>query len=107
MVSQAKQQANIPETIQLKSLGLSLSGCEQEDKNKVLENELKEKYPNVSETYVVCSDTIGSVFTASPYGGLVLIAGTGSNALLANPDGRTFTCGGWGHFLADEGSGEF
>lgn len=56
---------------------------------------------------MVCSDTIGSVFTASPKGGLVLIAGTGSNALLSNPDGKTYSCGGWGNMLADEGSGTF
>lgn len=70
----------------------------------MLEAELRRQNPNVSENYVVCSDTIGSVFTASPLGGLVLIAGTGSNALLSNPDGKTFSCGGWGNMLADEGS---
>lgn len=63
-------------------------------------------HPDISESYVVCSDTIGSVFTASPNGGLVLIAGTGSNALLSNPDGKTYNCGGWGNMLADEGSGK-
>lgn len=72
-----------------------------------MENELRQRYPNIAESYYVCSDTIGSVFTANPLGGLVLIAGTGSNALLRNPDGTSFGCGGWGNFLADEGSGEF
>jgi len=61
-------------------------------------------HPDISESYVVCSDTMGSVFTACPKGGLVLIAGTGSNALLSNPDGKTYSCGGWGNVLADEGS---
>lgn len=61
-------------------------------------------HPTVAEKYYVCSDTLGSVFTASPLGGLVLIAGTGSNALLRNPDGQTFSCGGWGNMIADEGS---
>lgn len=60
----------------------------------------------MAENYVVCSDTIGSVFTASPLGGLVLISGTGSNALLSNPDGTTYSCGGWGNMLGDEGSGK-
>lgn len=59
----------------------------------------------MSEKYVVCSDTIGSVVTASAKGGLVLIAGTGSNALLSNPDGKVYSCGGWGNVLADEASG--
>lgn len=67
---------------------------------------LLEKYPNVAAAYFVCSDTVGSIFTASPLGGMVLIAGTGSNALLRNPDGKTYTCGGWGCYLADEGAGK-
>lgn len=104
MVNDGKLLANIPQTLQLKSLGLSLSGCEQEATNKLLEMELKQQHIDVAENYLVCSDTIGSVFTASPLGGLVLIAGTGSNALLSNPDGKTYSCGGWGNMLADEGS---
>lgn len=75
--------------------------------NKAIETELHDKYPNISQSYFVCSDTIGSVFTASPLGGMVLIAGTGSNALLRNPDGATYQCGGWGSFIADESSGRF
>lgn len=67
---------------------------------------MKTNHPYVAENYVVCSDTIGSVFTASPLGGFVLIAGTGSNALLSNPDGKTYNCGGWGNMLGDEGSGK-
>ena len=78
----------------------------QEATNRELENELLRTYANAAESYVVCSDTMGSVFTASPIGGMVVISGTGSNALLRNPDGSTFTCGGWGNFLGDEGSGK-
>lgn len=129
MIESAKKQANISLDLKLQSLGLSLSGCEQvnivkitsfnehriicrvlpykqDATNKVLENELLNNYPNLSASYFVCSDTLGPIFTASPLGGMVLIAGTGSNALLRNPDGSTFTCGGWGAFLADEGAGK-
>jgi len=104
MVEAGKSESKIPQNVKLKTLGLSLSGCEQESSNSALERELLCNHPDISESYVVCSDTIGSVFTASPKGGLVLIAGTGSNALLSNPDGKTYSCGGWGNMLADEGS---
>lgn len=76
----------------------------QDSTNQSLEASMRLHHPSVAENYYVCSDTLGSVYTASPLGGLVLIAGTGSNALLRNPDGKTFSCGGWGNLIADEGS---
>lgn len=101
MVADAKQKANLSDDIRLRSLGLSLSGCEDEITNKRLEDEISTK--QLADHYVICSDTLGSIATATAAGGMVLIAGTGSNAFLRNADGVTFNCGGWGHMLGDEG----
>lgn len=78
---------------------------QQEATNANLERELKEHHPDIANSYVVCSDTVGSIYTACPVGGMVVISGTGSNALLQNKDGSSYGCGGWGNVLGDEGSG--
>lgn len=66
---------------------------------------LLQKYPHSAKDYVVSSDTLGSFRTGLESGGIVLIAGTGSNALLINPDGKIHGCGGWGHIMGDEAGG--
>merc|ERR1712018_551509 len=102
MIQEALKKINEEE---IQTLGLSLSGCEVDDTNKALALRFKELYPKlVKEVPQVCSDTVGSLLTASDHGGVVLIAGTGSNSLLVNPDGSMGRCGGWGHLLGDEGS---
>lgn len=103
MTRDAKAQALIPENHRLAAMGLCLSGAEQDATNKELENYLKTHYPDVAENYMVGSDTVGSIATASNVGGMVIISGTGSNTLLRNPDGSTYGCGGWGHMIGDEG----
>lgn len=66
-----------------------------------------QKYPNSAKDYFVSSDTLGSLRTGLECGGIVLIAGTGSNGLLINPDGKVHGCGGWGYIIGDEGSGTY
>lgn len=103
MARAAKVEANLPADQELTAIGLCLSGAEAEDTNRELENYLRTHYPTVAERYVVCSDTIGSIHAVSSLGGMVIIAGTGSNTLLRNPDGSAHGCGGWGHMIGDEG----
>jgi len=95
-----------PQTCKLKALGLSLSGCEVAETMDQLKVRLMELHPDLTEECTVASDTVGTLLTASGDGGMVLIAGTGSNALLQNPgsSGSTERCGGWGHMIGDEGS---
>lgn len=105
MIEDALKEAKLDAKTKLKSVGLSLSGCEREETNKELIGNMKRLYPDLCDDYAAVSDTMGTLATASGNGGIVLIAGTGSNALLVNPDGSTSRCGGWGHLLGDEASG--
>ncbi|KAG8227210.1 hypothetical protein J437_LFUL003416 [Ladona fulva] len=105
MVSEAKKAAGLPEDKPLTALGLALSGCEGEGQNRKIREIMLEKYPTAADEVYVTSDTVGSLAAVSEAGGMVIIAGTGSNALLINPDGTHYHSGGWGHALGDEGSG--
>ncbi|KAG5865861.1 hypothetical protein JTB14_031413 [Gonioctena quinquepunctata] len=104
LINKSKEKAGIPTATPLDALGLSLSGCELEESNQELARGLQKTYPNLAEKYVVGSDTEGSVAATSNKGGVTCIAGTGSNTLLINPDGKKVQCGGWGYILGDEGS---
>ncbi|CAH0697163.1 unnamed protein product [Spodoptera exigua] len=103
MLHSAKDDAGIPKDKPLNALGLTLSGCEQESSNSELAARVKEKDGDAANDIYVGSDTAGSLFTGAPNGGMVLIAGTGSNALLRTPEGEQHGCGGWGYLLGDEG----
>ena len=103
MVLQCLEKAGLEPDTSLEGLGLSLSGCENEETNRSLMTNMVDTWPGLARHYDVCSDTVGTLNTATDTGGIVLIAGTGSNALLVNPDGSVHRCGGWGHYLGDEG----
>lgn len=85
----------------MKSLGLSLSGADKKEEQVQIEEMLLKRFPNCTEACFACNDTVGSLETATDKGGIVLIAGTGSNCLLINPNGSMFQCGGWGHMLGE------
>lgn len=104
LVNSAKEIAGISLDTPIGAVGLSLSGCELEESNQELVKGLIQSYPNLALQYAVGSDTEGSLATTSKQGGVVCIAGTGSNTLLINPDGTKVQCGGWGYLLGDEGS---
>eukprot|EP00055_Hartaetosiga_balthica_P009328 m.36863 g.36863 ORF g.36863 m.36863 type:complete len:334 (-) comp6701_c0_seq1:93-1094(-) len=102
LLVKARFSANIEEP--LLSLGLTLSGAEQEAANARVIELLKEKCGHLSATFHLWTDTYGPIYSACPSGGVVLIAGTGSNCVLLKPDGKMVCCGGWGHMMGDEGS---
>ncbi|KAK6622539.1 hypothetical protein RUM44_002351 [Polyplax serrata] len=104
LVEKAKKEAGIKRKTPLLALGLTLSGCEDCETNEILKSGLLEHHPDLAKEYYVGSDTFGAMAVAHESGGVVLIAGTGSNAMLINPDGTQRNCGGWGYLISDEGS---
>ena len=94
MNQEALKKAGLPpDSTKLETLGLSLSGCEVEETNLELAKTLMDLYPGMVKCVPkVCSDTVGSLLTASDKGGVVLISGTGSNSLLVNPDKSIARC---------------
>eukprot|EP00042_Codosiga_hollandica_P036188 m.273823 g.273823 ORF g.273823 m.273823 type:complete len:379 (+) comp54823_c0_seq9:1895-3031(+) len=105
LVNDTKTQAGIDLATPLASLGMSLSGADKLEERMELIALLRAANPTAATHLLMCTDTYGSIATMSPNGGVVLIAGTGSNCTLVNSDGSKANCGGWGHFFGDEGSG--
>lgn len=98
-IEAAKAEAGLKQEIILDGLGICLGGCQQ-----ALIDVIKKKYPGLANEIIAHDDTIGSIATAFDRGGVVLIAGTGSNCVYVGSDGAHKRCGGWGHFMGDEGS---
>ncbi|KAK0070544.1 N-acetyl-D-glucosamine kinase [Biomphalaria pfeifferi] len=104
LVQEALVKADLPTSITLEALGMSLSGGDEKSVQSEIKEYLRTHYPNLARHYFVGSDTQSVLAAALPNGGVVLIAGTGSNCQLINPDGSLARCGGWGHLIGDEGS---
>jgi N-acetylglucosamine kinase-like BadF-type ATPase len=61
---------------------------------------------SVAGELLLCGDeeiALDAAFSGGP--GILVVAGTGSNAIGRSTDGRLFGAGGWGPVLGDEGSG--
>jgi N-acetylglucosamine kinase len=124
LAAAARADAGLSPSVALRALGMSLSGADKIEEKKKLVSELRRRFPEAGGKdahLYVCNDTMGGLAAAAgPLGGgVVLIAGTGSNCRwVASLTGEVAThkilgetgeppsknCGGWGHMLGDEGS---
>lgn len=95
---------------QITSVGIGLAGLGRLDERKRMEEVLEALFfsLNLSENteYYIGSDgeiALEGALTKEESNGVLVIAGTGSNALARDEEGRFYRCGGWGHLLGDEG----
>ena len=89
----------------LNILGLSLSGGAHHDSADRILDSLRKANSHLKGGHIsVFNDTLGSIYTAFPNGGIVLISGTGSNCVLVTPESEVLSCGGLGHTIGDYGS---
>lgn len=86
----------------LHAIGMSLSGCGQEQSRNQLRDALEKRGADV-KTIFIEEDILAPVFAMSNKGGVNMICGTGSNCVVYNDDGSSKRAGGWGHLLGDEG----
>jgi N-acetylglucosamine kinase-like BadF-type ATPase len=78
-----------------------MSGFEQPEPREQLIGFFAKQPLPIAKRFRVMNDSEGSIFTASPEGGLVIIAGTGSIAQRITSDGLSGRCGGMGHMFSD------
>lgn len=78
----ARRAAGVPDDVPLVSCGFSMSGCEQKASQDAIRAHIDAAAPGLARSLYFYNDTVGSIFTASPSGGMVVIAGTGSMAQL-------------------------
>lgn len=64
---------------------MGLSGCEDKAANELFVIKLLERYPKLARTGYATSDTIGSIYTATPDGQsrLQLIVSNGADAIVS------------------------
>uniref|UniRef100_A0A915EG78 N-acetyl-D-glucosamine kinase n=1 Tax=Ditylenchus dipsaci TaxID=166011 RepID=A0A915EG78_9BILA len=89
----------------ISSLGMGLSGAEEDSSNEKMLQYFRTKHEDLSNFFFLTSDSVCVAATAFDKGGVVLIAGTGSACRLIKADGVVHSVGGWGHLIGDGGSG--
>ncbi|RWZ51412.1 ATPase [Halobacillus fulvus] len=99
---------------EIRGIGLGLAGVGREDDKQRLQP-LIDQMVSTLDLPENCPLFLGSDSEAALQGalhpdqktGVLVIAGTGSNAIGRDSNGRVYRCGGWGHLIGDEGSGYY
>ncbi|CAI4232848.1 unnamed protein product [Auanema sp. JU1783] len=89
----------------LESLGMGLSGAEDEDLNKHFVRYMSEHHGDIAKSFHLVSDAVCALQASFENEGIIAIVGTGSSFRMLSASGEVFCVGGWGHLIGDEASG--
>ena len=90
----------------LDGICLGMAGCDRPADKAFIEGIVREYVPDHTQIVIVNDAVVAMVAVLGRLHGVLVIGGTGSIVLGYHGDsGETVRCGGWGHFLGDEGSG--
>lgn len=90
----------------LDAIGMGMAGCDRPADKALIEGYVRGIVGEKVPITLVNDAVIAMVAVLERLHGILVIAGTGSICYGFNADkGREVRCGGWGHLLADEGSG--
>lgn len=91
---------------QLDGICLGMAGCDHPDDKSFLERIVREHLADSTRIIIDNDAVVAMVAALGRLDGILVISGTGSICFgFDATTGRRGRCGGWGHFLGDEGSG--
>jgi len=97
--------ANVP-VIAVDGVGMGMAGCDRPADKAFIEKIVREKIGETPKLVIVNDAIVAMVAVLKRLHGILVIAGTGSICYGYNGEtGTSARSGGWGHLLADEGSG--
>lgn len=90
----------------LDGMCLGMAGVDRAADRSFIEGIIREVLPERASLMIVNDAVVAIMAVLGRLHGILVISGTGSICLGYNEEtGKTIRCGGWGHLLADEGSG--
>lgn len=103
IVTELPQRAGV-DAASIDGVCFGMAGADRPADKALLTGMIEPHIPATTRIVIVNDAVVAMEAVLKRLHGLLLIAGTGS-ICLGYRNGETVRCGGWGHFLADEGSG--
>lgn len=113
LIEKGLQTFNV-DSAQIIGIGFGLAGIGRPEDEEQMRGIVRNIFWNLSLSEnlnsFIGSDSLAALkgaLSLTDKSGILVISGTGSNAIGVNLEGEIHKCGGWGHLIGDEGSGYY